>query len=77
MVCTPMCIKRLCNEFRLLRLPEVLRITALSKSRLYVLQKRGLFPPSVDIGPRAVAWRECDVWAWVESRPRTSETDRR
>ena len=64
----------MCIKFRLLRLPEVLRITGLSRSRLYDLKRRGLFPPSVDIGPRAVAWRDCDVWAWVESRPWTPET---
>ena len=57
-------------RYRLLRLPEVLRITGLARSTLFAMVARGEFPPPVHIGPRAVAWREDEVWAWVESRPR-------
>lgn len=54
---------------RLLRLNEVLSITALSRSRLYELQARGEFPRAVRIADRAVAWKEADIAAWIESRP--------
>jgi predicted DNA-binding transcriptional regulator AlpA len=33
--------------------------------------KESDFPRPVRIGPRAVCWREDEVLAWVESRPRS------
>lgn len=54
---------------RLLRLPEVLAVTGLSRARLYELKARGQFPRAVRIADRAVAWREGDIAAWIESRP--------
>lgn len=54
---------------RLLRLNEVLAVTGLSRSRLYELQARGAFPRAVRIADRAVAWKEADIAAWIESRP--------
>ena len=50
---------------RLLRIPEVLARTGLSRSRLYA---EPTFPRSVKIGERAVAWVEDEVSAWVEDR---------
>jgi len=54
---------------RILRLPEVLLTTGLSRSTLYARVATGDFPPSIKLGPRAVGWRSGDVEAWVESRP--------
>ncbi|SHN68905.1 helix-turn-helix transcriptional regulator [Oceanicella actignis] len=53
----------------LLRLKDVLVLTGLSRSRLYELQARGEFPRAVRIADRAVAWRETDICAWIETRP--------
>ena len=39
---------------RVLRLKDVKEATGLSRSSIYALRKRGLFPPSVRIGPKAV-----------------------
>lgn len=50
---------------RLLRLPEVLSRTGLSRSRLYADSS---FPKAVKIGDRAVAWVEQEVQAWVDAR---------
>lgn len=49
--------------------PEVLLLCAISRSHMHRLIKTGNFPPPVQTGPRAVAWRESDVRAWLESRP--------
>ena len=50
---------------RLLRLPEVLSLTGLSRSRLYADPS---FPKSVKIGERAVAWVEDEIKEWVDAR---------
>ena len=60
---------------RLLRLTEVLATTAIGgTSTLYDWMDQGEFPRPVALGPRAVAWREDDVLAWIELRkPRGSD----
>ncbi|MFH4752593.1 AlpA family transcriptional regulator [Vibrio alginolyticus] len=52
---------------RLLRLREVMDVTALSRSAIYRKMNTGDFPQSVSIGDRAVAWVEKDVSDWIES----------
>lgn len=52
----------------LLKLPEVLSATRLSRSRLYDLVEKGEFPRPVKIGLRAVAWVGAEVQAWIEAR---------
>lgn len=50
---------------RLLRLPDVLSRTGLSRSTLYA---DPTFPKSVKVGQRAVAWAESEIDAWIEAR---------
>jgi prophage regulatory protein len=52
---------------RLIRLNEVIRITGLSRSRIYQYIAEGRFPDNVSIGGRSVAWVESEVNQWVES----------
>ena len=48
----------------------------MSRSHIYRLMQKGDFPRPVRIGPAAVRWRESEVNAWVESRPKaTGEFD--
>ena len=54
---------------RLLRRPEVERVTGLARTSIYRLMQSGDFPRPVKVGPAAVRWREGDITAWVESRP--------
>lgn len=54
---------------RLLRLRDVIALTGLSKSSVYVAMTQRAFPRPVALGARAVGWRESDVAAWIESRP--------
>ena len=53
---------------RLLRRPDVEALTGLARSTMYRLIADGDFPRHVKIGAQAVAWRERDVLAWIESR---------
>jgi prophage regulatory protein len=50
---------------RLLRLPEVLTRTGLSKRTIYRLEGAGRFPSRRQLGPRAVGWPESAVNAWI------------
>ena len=52
----------------LIRLPEVLRRTALSKTSIYDLAKSGDFPASIPLGGKAVAWLESEVEQWIQGR---------
>lgn len=52
----------------LLKLPAVVRQTALSRSTIYAAIKSGDFPAPLRIGKRAVAWRVEDLDAWLQRR---------
>ena len=58
---------------RLIRLPEVLRLTGLGRSTIYRMMAENKFPQSVRLGPRSVAWREREVLDWIDSRPLARE----
>lgn len=53
---------------RLIRLPEVSRLTSLSRSAIYRAEAAGQFPRRRRVGLRAVAWPEAEVLAWVAAR---------
>jgi len=53
---------------RLLRLPEVQRLTGLRRSAIYDQMQRGRFPRSVKSSTRAAAWSEAAVQAWITDR---------
>jgi prophage regulatory protein len=53
---------------RLLRLPDVVRCTGLSRSSIYALQGEGKFPKSVKLSLRAVAWSQHKIQRWIEGR---------
>ena len=56
---------------RILRRPELLAQTGLSRTRQYALEKQGLFPVRVTLGPRAVGWYSDEVESWLAQRPRS------
>ena len=60
---------------RLIRLPEVLRLTGLSRSTLYRKIQSSQFPEPVRLGPRSVAWRASDVLEWIDTRPLVSQAN--
>ena len=58
---------------RILRLPEVLELTGLSKSTLYRRMAAGEFAQRVQLGGshcRAVGWLADDVFAWIDDLKR-------
>lgn len=54
----------------ILRLKHVQHRLALSRSAIYARMAAGDFPPAIQLGPRAIGWRQADIDAWVESRTR-------
>ena len=54
---------------RLIRLHEVKLRTGLGRSSIYRKMADGSFPQPLNIGERAVAWRESDIEQWIASRP--------
>ncbi|SDJ10887.1 helix-turn-helix transcriptional regulator [Billgrantia gudaonensis] len=59
----------------LLKRPEVRKRTTLSDSALYRLMEKGEFPRPVQLGPRAVAWVEAEVDAWIAARIEASREE--
>jgi prophage regulatory protein len=53
----------------ILRLPEVLRRTGLSKTVLHERIDQGEFPRQIALGERAVGWHEDRAQVWINSRP--------
>ena len=55
---------------KLIRIKSVTEITGLSKSYIYQLQNKGLFPKSVQIVPngKATAWLLSEINQWIDSR---------
>lgn len=53
---------------RLLRLPQVMDMTGLGRTKIYALQAEGRFPMRVQITPCCVAWVEQEIQAWISER---------
>ena len=54
------------KQTRLIKLKEVMNLTALRRSTIYKKMKEGAFPKSVSLGDRAVAWIEREIEDWIE-----------
>jgi prophage regulatory protein len=55
---------------KLIRIKSVIELTGVSKSYIYDLSNRGLFPKSIQLisGGTSVAWVESEVESWIEER---------
>ena len=60
----------------ILRLPDVLRRTGLSRSSIYSLIERGAFPQSVRLGARAVGWTDQSIDDWISARIAQRDAER-
>ena len=49
-----------------LRIGDVSRLTTLSKSYIYALQAKGLFPKSFQIAPKVSVWTETSIRDWQQ-----------
>jgi prophage regulatory protein len=53
---------------RILRMPQVVAITGLSRSTVYRLIGDGSFPRQRALSARAVGWLESELQAWLHAR---------
>jgi prophage regulatory protein len=64
------------NNEQFLKLPQVIALTALSRSSIYAYIQKKAFPAPVRIsgpGGRAVAWTASSIAAWQEACINTSK----
>ena len=57
---------------RLLRIDAVRFLTSLSRSTIYSRIATGEFPQAVRVHGNCMAWKESEVNAWIDSRPRAT-----
>lgn len=56
-------------QANVLRLPDVKRMTGLSRSSIYAMIEDNSFPRQIALGRRAVGWLESDIQDWINQRP--------
>ena len=54
----------------ILRTADVTRLTGLSRTTLWRLERAGAFPTRVRLGANSVGWVEEEIRQWLELRPR-------
>jgi len=59
-------------EHQILRLTDVITMTGLSRSTIYLRMVQGKFPKKINLGSRAVGWISSEVNEWIEERIRES-----
>ena len=55
---------------RLLRLNVVQQLTGIGRSTIYSRMACGDFPLAVRVHGNCIAWKESEINAWIDSRPR-------
>lgn len=55
-------------KFKILRLPQVIELTGLSRSSIYLLMSEQDFPQPISLGIRAKGWVEQEVSEWIQQR---------
>jgi prophage regulatory protein len=53
---------------RILKLPEVIQVTGLARSTIYLRMKEKTFPTHIKLGERSVGWLEEEVHSWLDQR---------
>ncbi|PTA86982.1 DNA-binding protein [Kluyvera sp. Nf5] len=53
------------GNLRLLRISDVMNLTGLPKSTIYLKMKNKQFPTQLSIGARSVAWLEDEIQEWI------------
>ena len=63
------------QKTNILRLPEVIAKTGISRASIYVLISRGQFPKQISITSRCKGWLEHEVEAWLQDRIELSRSN--
>ena len=60
----------------ILRLPEVIHRTGLSRSTIYSQIAAGDFPRQIHLGSRSIGWIEDEIDRWIQARVVASRMDK-
>lgn len=63
------------DQNRLLRLPEVIKFTKLSRSTIYANIQKGLFPKPYKPSHGVSAWKECEIIAQINGEWKKGSQD--
>lgn len=58
---------------KIMRLPDVIEVTGLSRSTIYLRMSKDSFPHSISLGERAVGWLHTDIEKWLDARVAASK----
>jgi len=50
---------------KIYRLPQVMDVTGLSRSSIYLAVSKGEFPKPIKLGKRAIGWPEDSIEKWL------------
>ena len=59
--------KKILETDRLMRMPDVINMTGLPRSTIYLKMKHNEFPQQVRISSRSVAWIESEIQSWINN----------
>ncbi|UTV27883.1 helix-turn-helix transcriptional regulator [Photobacterium atrarenae] len=63
------------QQDRFIREPERLKLTTISRTQAWKLEKQGLFPKRIRLGSRSVAWRLSEISDWLNSQQQVESHD--
>jgi prophage regulatory protein len=63
------------SQQTIIRLPQAIARTGLSRSSLYAFVKAGKFPPPISLGARAVGFLSSEIDAWIDARTKASRPE--
>jgi len=52
---------------KILRLPQVIKLTGIPRATIYHMMKDGDFPRPLKLSKRNVGWKLADIESWIES----------
>jgi prophage regulatory protein len=53
---------------RIIRIRECCHLCGLSRSSILRLERKGQFPPKLNLGLHAIGWYEAAVQEWIQAR---------
>ena len=56
-------------EVQMLRVPEVMARTGLSRTTIWRRVRAGTFPPPKELGENSIGWTDLVIAEWTENRP--------
>ena len=56
---------------KIMKLPDVIKATGLSRSSIYSFIKQNIFPQQIHLGKSAVGWAECEITDWINQKMET------